>query len=215
MALTKCKECGGQVSTKAKNCPACGAKVQKKVGVLGWIFVLVVVLPIAWQFGKGIDKGSEEVTKSAQTAAPAAPAKPVWESTESIDKMTDKKVKFTSIQSLNSINFDFPYQKPGGSKLSITFRRNGQDLDAILIVEKGQLQCSRLSCTFDLRAGDGPVTKWNGVQSTTRESNIMFVSNAKKFEEEIKNGGRFRLGLEFFKSGVQVFEFDTSGYPGI
>ncbi|WP_394854470.1 zinc-ribbon domain-containing protein [Shewanella xiamenensis] len=26
MALVKCKECGEQVSTKAKSCPKCGAK---------------------------------------------------------------------------------------------------------------------------------------------------------------------------------------------
>lgn len=31
MALIKCKECGAQVSDKAKNCPACGAIVIKSV----------------------------------------------------------------------------------------------------------------------------------------------------------------------------------------
>ncbi len=29
MALIKCKECGGEVSTKAKACPKCGAKVPR------------------------------------------------------------------------------------------------------------------------------------------------------------------------------------------
>ncbi len=42
MALVKCKECGSEVSTEAKACPKCGAKVPKKVGLLGWIAVLFV-----------------------------------------------------------------------------------------------------------------------------------------------------------------------------
>ncbi|WP_412514572.1 MULTISPECIES: zinc-ribbon domain-containing protein [Shewanella] len=30
MALVKCKECGEEVSTKAKTCPKCGAKAPTK-----------------------------------------------------------------------------------------------------------------------------------------------------------------------------------------
>ncbi|MBN0552450.1 zinc ribbon domain-containing protein [Pseudomonas aeruginosa] len=44
MALIKCKECGAQVSNKAKACPSCGAKVPKSVGVIGWLFVIFIVL---------------------------------------------------------------------------------------------------------------------------------------------------------------------------
>jgi hypothetical protein len=36
MAMTKCKECGGEVSTKASACPKCGAVV-KRTGCLTWI----------------------------------------------------------------------------------------------------------------------------------------------------------------------------------
>lgn len=34
MSLVKCKECGHQVSTKADNCPSCGAKVKSSAGCL-------------------------------------------------------------------------------------------------------------------------------------------------------------------------------------
>ncbi|MGV6397002.1 zinc ribbon domain-containing protein [Pseudomonas caspiana] len=37
MAVVKCKECGAQVSTKAKACPSCGAKPPKKTSALVWI----------------------------------------------------------------------------------------------------------------------------------------------------------------------------------
>ena len=37
MTLVKCKECGDQVSTKAKFCPSCGAKRTKRKSILLWI----------------------------------------------------------------------------------------------------------------------------------------------------------------------------------
>lgn len=39
MALTKCKECGKEVSNTAGKCPNCGAKVAKPLGVAGWLLV--------------------------------------------------------------------------------------------------------------------------------------------------------------------------------
>jgi len=52
MALKKCKDCGAQVSTDAKQCPQCGAKVKKSAGWVAWIvaaFVLFVVVKAAIQ----------------------------------------------------------------------------------------------------------------------------------------------------------------------
>lgn len=43
MALIKCNECGSQVSSGAKMCPSCGARIKKRMGVLGWVGVFVAV----------------------------------------------------------------------------------------------------------------------------------------------------------------------------
>lgn len=48
MSLTKCQECGNEVSTKAKTCPKCGAKVKKPSGfgrklLLGFVGLVVIV----------------------------------------------------------------------------------------------------------------------------------------------------------------------------
>lgn len=50
MAITKCKECGGQISTKAKTCPHCGAAI-KKGSWLKWIGVLVLLFLVAYVVG--------------------------------------------------------------------------------------------------------------------------------------------------------------------
>ena len=43
MSLKKCKECGNEVSTKAKNCPKCGAPVKTNVSCLGAIGIIILV----------------------------------------------------------------------------------------------------------------------------------------------------------------------------
>jgi hypothetical protein len=68
MALLKCGECGREVSTQAKKCPGCGAKVKKPVGPLGTILVVLlgvaVFVPLAMQ----------DRNQSRPSPAPAPPA---------------------------------------------------------------------------------------------------------------------------------------------
>lgn len=50
MALIKCKECGNEISNKAKECPSCGAPLPKKTSIVTWTFlfaVIVVILVVA------------------------------------------------------------------------------------------------------------------------------------------------------------------------
>lgn len=47
MSLINCHECNHQVSTEAKSCPSCGAKVKKPVGIAGWILAIIVVAFVA------------------------------------------------------------------------------------------------------------------------------------------------------------------------
>lgn len=49
MAMRKCKDCGGQVSARAKQCPNCGAPMKKSSGCLNaivLIFLVIVVIGI-------------------------------------------------------------------------------------------------------------------------------------------------------------------------
>lgn len=49
MALTKCKECGGQISSKAKTCPNCGRAV-KRTSKLLIAAIIIVLLPCMCSF---------------------------------------------------------------------------------------------------------------------------------------------------------------------
>lgn len=79
MALMKCKECGGDVSNKAKFCPACGAIPSKKTSRLTW---LVLILIILFVYGvsqapavKPIDKKIEVINASKEKQQELDPAK--------------------------------------------------------------------------------------------------------------------------------------------
>lgn len=56
MALQECKECKGQISSKAKKCPHCGAKIRSSAwGIaLGFIFVSLVSVLIIVPFYQGL-----------------------------------------------------------------------------------------------------------------------------------------------------------------
>jgi hypothetical protein len=81
LALTKCKECGAKVSTKAVACPTCGARRggarRLLIRLLASIFSLVVVVAIgSWLLEK--TQPSEEELKAeldtrCRSGADAAP----------------------------------------------------------------------------------------------------------------------------------------------
>lgn len=61
MALQKCKECGNEVSSDAKACPKCGAKVKKKFSIIkaigffvvAFIVIIIVAVPNRSSSSKG------------------------------------------------------------------------------------------------------------------------------------------------------------------
>src|SRR5260370_34378543 len=51
MALTKCKECGKEISTTADKCPSCGASTGSHKGLGCLLFVCISILAIFWYKG--------------------------------------------------------------------------------------------------------------------------------------------------------------------
>lgn len=84
MALITCKECKKQVSTTAKTCPNCGAKVKKPVGVIGIIFAGI--------FGLSVYQCSSTAEHiSSNSAAREAAKTPAQKSAEAADRAADSR----------------------------------------------------------------------------------------------------------------------------
>lgn len=72
MALIKCHECGKDISTEAKTCPACGAKVKKPkkpVGPVGFFFVLVFGMVVYAMVSESENKAQREADETARERA--------------------------------------------------------------------------------------------------------------------------------------------------
>lgn len=157
---------------------------------------------------------THKLTEESRTESAPPPAKNKWNSYQTTDQMTDKKTHLLSLQSENSAKFDFPYNVEGGSYLRLTFRKKGNELDAYFVIDKGQMLCSYSDCNFALRVDDGKVQRWTGLGTTTHDSEMMFVRDARQLESIIKRAKKIRIGINFYQSGQKVFEFDADGYPG-
>ena len=70
MALKKCKECGNEVSTKAKACPKCGAVVKpSQAAAAGCLILLVIVVVLIWGLGKSVKEKDREIVNSSAPAS--------------------------------------------------------------------------------------------------------------------------------------------------
>lgn len=107
MALTKCKECGGQLSTKADACPKCGAKRPKRTSTETWFFGgLFVLLVIGFMSSK--DRPSDSPPPTAREAATRDP--------EAEGRILCRMAIKQAAQNPSTVEFGMPQagQKDGG-----------------------------------------------------------------------------------------------------
>ena len=82
MALIKCKECGNEVSKKAKECPHCGAPVKQQtsgcamlfaiLGIFGVVGYIGVLISDTSSSGQSSPSGSSRITVKDEPTATAA-----------------------------------------------------------------------------------------------------------------------------------------------
>jgi hypothetical protein len=226
MALTKCKECGNQISQKAESCPNCGAPVKRQsIGCASAIGVILLLVFAGSMLRESLapspsTKESSAPTKSNPiTEAPtkteiSQPKEPKsdWYYDSRIDKMSEKKTSYAILTSEDSTYFDFPYKRTGGSYLSIVFRKGPDGFDAYLKIDEGQMLCSYSDCKFRLKIGDQEPQTWTGLRSTTHNSDLMFIRDARQFEKIVKSGNPLKIGINFHRAGERVFTFKTEAY---
>ncbi len=118
MALTKCKECGKQISTTAKTCPNCGAKNKKGMGCLTAIAIValffVAIGVVVGISGSGGDSGSISSPSRA--------------STSSLSRASTLKTALSYLQDIEEVAWvDFV-----GNTVYVGFSKRPYDLDLII-----------------------------------------------------------------------------------
>lgn len=153
------------------------------------------------------------IADQALAAANSAskPAEKTWEYKEYADKMRGSVDRFASIESKNTVYFDFPYN--GGSLLSLIIRDTAKDgEDIILQISKGQFLCSYSGCSAVFKFDDGAMDKVPLVQADGGSADVLFLSGDKEeIIKKIKKSKILLIEVEFYQSGARQFEFDVHG----
>lgn len=121
MTLKKCKECGAEVSNKAKACPQCGSPVKKRTSLITWLVLIIIIAYFLGSFtseknsSQGIaedDRGSNISVRepSKTTVTEKVTPKPTWTTSQSEDAMTGELSHYATSERVNSRQpMSFPY----------------------------------------------------------------------------------------------------------
>ncbi|MGK0269467.1 MAG: RNA polymerase subunit RPABC4/transcription elongation factor Spt4 [Cocleimonas sp.] len=114
MALVKCKECGEEISSKAKDCPKCGAKPPKKTSLFTWL-VLIIIVSVIYSVSQSSTSTSvtaKETSSASPKISSSVSPKPSWSTTTSKDEMTGEFSAYAHSPRANpSEKMSFPYSK--------------------------------------------------------------------------------------------------------
>jgi hypothetical protein len=214
MALIKCKECQKEVSSSAVSCPHCGAKVPHgsfaKVLLIGFGILVLVSMFMGSLARNTSSPSAPPSTYSASTAPPvAADTTPHWTYVTGQDAMMQKPIKYASVESINELNFGFPYQ--GAQHATLTLRTHPRfGKSAILRIERGQFLCGIDGCSIAVRFDAGKPQRFSVDEPSDHSTTYLFIDNYDGFLASVRKSKKVYIAAEFYQQGSPVMEFDTS-----
>lgn len=133
-----------------------------------------------------------------------------WKYSESVDEMTDKTAYFATIESDNSVDFEFPYD--GGSTLSFTIRQSPQyGNDMYIRISKGQFNPGISGTKIKVRFDDNEAISVNCVEPSDYSTDLLFLKGYDKLLKQIKDSKSMKINVEFFNEGTRTFTFNIQG----
>lgn len=215
MAIIKCKECGGQISTKAEACPKCGAKMPARTSGCAWIAAIFIGLPVILYSVTSAMRGSDQsprptpaATTIAKSAPYSGPRPMLWMYRDEGDPMGGQ-IRSASVQSNNTLSLDFPYQ--GEQRGTLTLRshpRHGKDV--ILQIQRGQFQCtSYQGCDVLVRFDQNSPKKYRAVEPSDNDSTTLFLRGYEGFMGSLRKAKTVRVEFTLFHEGTRSLEFNV------
>lgn len=133
-----------------------------------------------------------------------------WEYSESVDEMTDKTNYYATIESENSVDFDFPYN--GGSILTFTIRQSSQyGKEMYISISKGQFNAGISGTKIKVRFDDEEPFSVSCNTPSDYSTDVLFLTGYDKLLKKLKNSKTMKINVEFFNEGTRTFEFDVEG----
>ena len=117
-----------------------------------------------------------------------------------------------SVESLNTVNFDFPYAGPQHGTLTLrTHPRYGKDI--IFSIERGQIPCpSYDGCSVLVRFDDGPSIRYSAAGPEDNSSETVFIRDYSGFVGRMLKAKTVRIAPNVYQNGSPVFQFDVADF---
>ena len=230
--MITCVQCNGQNNHDTQFCWQCGADLsgarqplpQVRKGRAGLIvaimlivgallFVAVVIIPIYLAPRRPLTKPAAYTAPAKSEAAEQQSSPQGWEYSDSEDSLSGKPSMLAITQSLNTVNFGFPYA--GEQRATLLLRKHPRlGRDAILKIERGQFMAGVDGVRVTVRFDDGsPMNFWaNG--SADNDSRILFLGNYAKFVAHLRKAKIVRMSTAVYQEGAPIFEFNVAGLEG-
>ncbi|MHC6084537.1 hypothetical protein ACYT85_15080 [Ralstonia solanacearum] len=209
MALKKCRECNTEVSGEAKTCPRCGVKnPAKRTSLLAKIALSFVALVVIGRL-TATPPEPATATTTTSTTSPSAPAS--WSYSSDPDNMGKGTIRFASIESINTLEFKFPYS--GEQHATLTIRKHPRHgNDAIIQIQRGQFVCPVSGCSVMVRFDDGESTRYRAAEPADHSTTALFLEPYNKFYMGLAKSKRVRIEVDFYQEGSRMVEFNVAGF---
>lgn len=214
MAIIKCKECGREISSKAKTCPGCGYKNKKKTSKLTWVILIIIICSLA-RIGNSPTAISNTSNKTSVAAIPTSiqtstPTKNTWQYNTEQDEMGRGTIKTASLISENQVEFSFPYS---GAQNAILILRSHPKYgkDVMLSIDKGQFLCGIDECNISVKFGDSKAEVFSAGEPSDNRTTTLFIRGFDRFLSKAKKSKTIKIEAQFYQEGNRVFEFNSEG----
>ena len=153
----------------------------------------------------------ERIREEAEAAERRADAAK-WSYSSATDPMASRPSRMASIDSENTVEFDFPYEGPQHATLTLRDHPS-YGRDVLLQIREGQILCpSYEDCSIRVRFDDGPAERWNGVGPADNSSTVVFIRNYSRFLQRMRNAKIVRIQIPVYQEGAPTFEFRVGGF---
>lgn len=131
-----------------------------------------------------------------------------WEYSEERDEMRGTVTKYASLESVNELQFDFPYN--GGSRGNLVLRKSPKDgLNVMLRMDKGQF--AHTSEYVSVKFDDDPVVRFGAIPPADGSTELLFISPEAKFVTRLHKTNKVIIEATFFQEGRRQLTFDAKG----
>jgi hypothetical protein len=180
-----------------------------KIGVTA-IIALIVIANLGDSDDKTTSASSSDNTTKEETTTDKKPKNESnWRYSEDIDQMDNTKITVASIESDNSIKFDFPY---GNSDFTLNIRNWKGQTDLYLTCSKCQFIAGVMGeTTYRVKFDDEAPINVSANHSSSGGADVVFLGNEKKVISKLKTAEKVIIEAQFYEAGYKQINFSTKG----